>query len=158
MLEHPARLYSLTNHIAIAFPPLTLFRHTTVCFADIRQHLTLSILAHFQNGDQQTMSNTDDERVSKFQLQRPSQKISLRFFVTISVTLINCTLVSGNPVRARASLLWPPAQTGLRPELLLAGYVASGCCFWRCLSVCLSVSLSVRLSVRRNSRKLLIGN
>jgi len=78
-----------------------------VCFVDIRQHLTLSVLAHSQNGDQQKTSNTDDERVSKFQLQRPSQKkISLRYFVTTSATLINCTLVSGNPVRARASLLW----------------------------------------------------
>jgi len=46
----------------------------THCFVDIRQHLTLSILAHFQNGDQQQTSNTDDERVSKFQLQRHSQK------------------------------------------------------------------------------------
>jgi len=62
----------------------------TVYFADLWQHLTLSILAHFQNGEQQKTSNTDDERVSKFQLQRPSQTcatsifvvISLRFFVT----------------------------------------------------------------------------
>jgi len=50
------------------------------------------------------------------------KKILLRFFVTTSVTLINCTLVSGNPVRARASLLWPqpagpPAWPGLCPEL-----------------------------------------
>jgi len=41
----------------------------TVYFADLRQHLTLSILAHFQNGDQQKTSNTDDEHMSKFQLQ-----------------------------------------------------------------------------------------
>jgi len=62
----------------------------TVYFADLRQHTTLSILAHFQNGDQQKTSYTDDERMSKFQLQRPSQTratsifvvISLRFFVT----------------------------------------------------------------------------
>jgi len=45
-------------------------------------------------------------------------------FVTTSVTLISCTLVSGNPLRARASLLWPqpagpPALPGLRPELLI---------------------------------------
>jgi len=50
-----------------------------VCFADIWQHLTLSILDHFQNGDQQKTSNTDDECVSKYQLQRPSQKNSLHF-------------------------------------------------------------------------------
>jgi len=42
--------------------------------ANFWQHLTLSILANFQNGDQQKMANSDDERVSKFQLQRPSQK------------------------------------------------------------------------------------
>jgi len=89
-----------------------------VCFADIRQPLTLSI-----NGDRQKTSNTNDKRVSKFQLQRLRKKISLRFFVTTSVTLINCTLVSVNPVRARASLLWtqpvgPLARPGLRPELI----------------------------------------
>jgi len=44
------------------------------CFADLRQHITLSILANFQNEDQQKTLNTDDERVSKFQLQRPLQK------------------------------------------------------------------------------------
>jgi len=48
--------------------------HTTGCFVDLRQLLTLSILANFQNGHQQKTSNTDDERVCKFQLQRPSQK------------------------------------------------------------------------------------
>jgi len=123
--SRPDCIYSLTNHIAIAFSPLPPFRHTTVCFADIRLHLTLSILAHFQNGDQQKTSNTDDERVSKFQLYRPSpKKILLRFFVTTSVTLINCTLVSGNPVRSQASLLWPqpagpPARSGVRPELVV---------------------------------------
>jgi len=36
--------------------------------------IALSILAHFQNGDQQKTSNTDDERVPQFQLQRHTQK------------------------------------------------------------------------------------
>jgi len=45
-------------------------------------HLTLSILTHFQNVDQQNTSNNNDERVSKFQLQRPSSKNLLRYFMT----------------------------------------------------------------------------
>jgi len=40
----------------------------------IEQHITLSILDNFKNEDQQKMSNTDDERVCKFQLPRPSNK------------------------------------------------------------------------------------
>jgi len=44
----------------------------------------LTLKKNFQNGDQQKTSNTDDERVSKFQLQRPSNK---KNFVTTSVTL-----------------------------------------------------------------------
>jgi len=39
-------------------------------------------LANFQNGDQQKMSNTDDEGVSKFQLQKPSQKETFRYAVS----------------------------------------------------------------------------
>jgi len=71
--SRPDCIVILTNHIAIAFPPLTPFRHTQRC-------ASLSILAHFQNGDQQKTSNTDDERVSKFQLQRPSQKNFVTLF------------------------------------------------------------------------------
>jgi len=56
----------------------------TVYFTDLWQHLTLSILAHFQNGDKQKMSNTDDEHVSKFQLQRPLQTRATSIFVVIS--------------------------------------------------------------------------
>jgi len=111
----------------------------TVYFADLRQHLTLSILAHFQNRDQQKTSNTDDERVSKFQLQRPSQicatsifvVISLRFFVThfrhfYTLPTSQRTPTARHTIRAlahtQASLLWPqpagpPAQPGLRPVL-----------------------------------------
>jgi len=37
-------------------------------------------MANFQNGDQQKTSNTDDERVCKFQLQRPSQKEKFNAF------------------------------------------------------------------------------
>jgi len=67
------------------FPSLPPFRYTQPSVSPTfgtRQHLTLSILAHFQNGVQQKTSNTNDERLSKFQLQRPSQKNSLHFFVT----------------------------------------------------------------------------
>jgi len=39
-----------------------------------------SILAHFRNGGQQKPSNIDDERVSKFQLQGPSQKNFVTLF------------------------------------------------------------------------------
>jgi len=101
-------------------------------FADLRQHLTLSIVhANFQNGDQQKTSNTDDERVYKFQLQRPSNKEKFRDHFghaekTTSVTVRNYTLVSSGNVQlnthTRAILLWPQpagpsARPGLRPVL-----------------------------------------
>jgi len=41
-----------------------------------------------------------------------------RDYFSTSVTLINCTLVCGNPVCARDSLLWPqPAGPSARPRL-----------------------------------------
>jgi len=58
----------------------------TVYFADLWQHLTLSVLAHFQNGYQQKTSNTDDERVSKFQRQSLHKPCNIDFcgnFVTL---------------------------------------------------------------------------
>jgi len=78
------------------------FRYT---FVDLRQHLTLSTLDNFQNGDQQKTSNTDDERASKFHIQRHSHKEKFRYaekttsvtLKTISVTLRKYRLVcSGN--------------------------------------------------------------
>jgi len=57
-------------------------------FADLRQHLTLSILAHFQNGDQQKPPNTDDERVQISASEAFANSHNVEFcgnFVTLSM-------------------------------------------------------------------------
>jgi len=41
----------------------------TVYFADLRQYLTLSILAHFQNGDKQKTSNTSTNACPNFSVR-----------------------------------------------------------------------------------------
>jgi len=74
------------NHITIVFPSLPILDTHNRLFCRPSAAYNSSILAHFQNGDQQKTSNTDNERVSTFQLQRPSQKNSLRFFVMDFVT------------------------------------------------------------------------
>jgi len=113
------------NHIAIVFPPLPLL--------DTHNRLFRRPWAACNSVNPGSFSKWRPAKYVKYRQRTRVQisaseafaKNSLRFFVTdfvtTSVTLINCTLICGNPVRARASLLWPqpagpPARPGLRPE------------------------------------------
>jgi len=60
----------------------------------VKVRFTLSIVANFQNGDQQKTSNTDDERVSKFQLQRPSTYAQESIFSLTNHSAIVCDSTS----------------------------------------------------------------
>jgi len=75
MLEQPARLF-LTNHIAIAFPPLLLLDTHNGVF---RRHSAASNSVNPGSFSKWRPANTDDERVSKFQLQGLSQKTRYAF-------------------------------------------------------------------------------
>jgi len=100
------------NHIAIVFPPLPLldthnrlFRRPSAAYNSVNPG---SFSKWRPAKDVKCRRRT---RVQISASEAFAKKTSLRFFVTdfvtTSVTLINCTLVCGNPVCARASLLWP---------------------------------------------------
>jgi len=82
-----------------------------------RRHLTLSILAHFQNGNQQKTSKTDDERVSKCQLQRPSPKKFVMLFCDYFCHTYKLYTSQRQPsTRTHRRFYYGCSQPGLQPD------------------------------------------
>jgi len=110
------------NHIAIVFPPLPILDTHNRLFR--RPSAAYNFVNSSSFSKWRPAKDVKYRRRTRVEISASeafAKKISLRFFVTTSVTLINYTLVNGNPVCARASLLWPqpagpPARPGLCPE------------------------------------------
>jgi len=109
------------------------FRYT---FADLRQHLTLSILANFQKWrPAKYVKYRRQTRVQISASEAFAKRKILRFFIvfvstsvtlkTTSVTVRNYTLVSsgnGHSIRTRARSYYGRSRPGLRPDPGCARY------------------------------------
>jgi len=109
------------NHIAKVFPPLSLL--------DTHDRLFRRPSAAYNSVNPGSFSKWRPAKDVKYRRRTRVQisvseafakKISLRIFVThfvtTSVTLINCTLVCGNPVYAHGRVYYGRSQPGLRPD------------------------------------------